>query len=139
VITPWITLPLALAAMLAVSAHVTATQHSSAPASRRRIRVCNGWVMLITIPLIAAGVSLLTHDRDPRLFTLTWAAVVLLLLLTITLAAADVLNTVRIARAERRQHLVELAKRAALNRQQDPADHRHGHTTPQASSESSAP
>jgi len=116
VITPWITLPLALAAMLAVSAHVTVTQHSRAPASRRRIRVCNGWVMLLTIPLIAAGVSLVSAPQSPRLFTLTWTAVVFLLALSITLALADALNTIRIARHEKRQHLIELAKRNAAKR-----------------------
>ena len=102
--------------MLAVSAHVTVTQHSRAPASRRRIRVCNGWIMLLTIPLIAAGVSLVSAPQSPRLFTLTWAAVVLLLVLSIALAAADALNTIRIARNDRRRDLIELAKRNAAER-----------------------
>ncbi len=104
-----VTFPLALAAMLLVSAHVTATQQSGAPASRKRIRIVNGWVMLLTLPLIAAGLSVVSGDQ-PRLFTLVWLGVVLLLFLSIMLAILDALNTVRLAREDKRRNLIDFAK-----------------------------
>ncbi len=107
---PWIILPLALVAMLIVSAHVTLTQASAAPRSRKRLRIANGWVMLITLPLLAAGVSLVTPDRSPRLFVLTWIGVALLLTLSILLAMLDAANTVRLVRAEKHRQAIEFIK-----------------------------
>lgn len=108
--SPWIILPLALVAMLIVSAHVTLTQASDAPPSRKRLRIANGWVMLITLPLLAAGVSLVTVDQNPRLFVLTWIGVTLLLTLSILLAVLDAVNTVRLVRAEKRRQALEFIK-----------------------------
>lgn len=116
---PLVILPLALVAMLIVSAHVTITQASDAPPSRRRIRIANGWVMLIAIPLIAAGISFVSAETQPRLFTLTWLAVMLLLTMCVFLALADVLNTVRLAREERRRHIIEFVKARQAEEQGD--------------------
>lgn len=122
--SPWIILPLALVAMLIVSAHVTITQASNAPASRRRLRVANGWVMLITLPLLAAGVSLLAPEKSPRLFVMTWVVVVLLLTLSILLALADAANTLRLVRDEKRRRAIEFIKNqyaADRSREEPPA------------------
>lgn len=119
VLPPLVTIPLALMAMLLVSAHVTITQASSAPPSRKRIRIANGWVMLIALPLLAAGMSLVSADRQPRLFALTWLVVVLLLVLAVALALLDVLNTVRLARLERRRNIIEFAKARYASEQDD--------------------
>ncbi len=115
-LSPWITLPLTLAAMLAVSAHVTITQHSPAPASRKRIRVANGWVMLLTLPLFAAGISFVSAESQPRLFALVWLGVVGLLVLSITLAVIDALNTARITRIEKQNQLIDFAKKTYAER-----------------------
>jgi len=110
-LSPWIILPLTLASMLIVSAHVTLTQASDAPASRKRLRVANGWIMLITLPLLAAGVSLIAPERDPRLFVLTWTVVVLLVTVSVVIAAADVANTLRLVRRDRQRHVARLLAR----------------------------
>ncbi len=119
VLPPLVTIPLALVAMLLVSAHVTLTQASHAPPSRKRIRVANGWVMLLALPLLAAGTSLVSADRQPRLFALTWLVVILLLVLAVMLALLDVLNTVRLARVDRRRNLIEFAKARYASEQDD--------------------
>lgn len=115
-VTPWIILPLALASMLIVSAHVTFLQASEAPPSRKRLRIANGWVMLLTLPLLAVGVSLVAPERQPRLFALTWVGVVFLLALSIALAILDAANTLRLVRLERQRHLVRFAKDIASAR-----------------------
>lgn len=111
--SPWIILPLTLVGMLIVSAHVTIIQHTPAHPTRRRLRICNGWIMLITLPLLGAGVSLVSPSRQPRLFALTWLTVILLLIVSILIALADTLNTIRLTRADRRRHLESLFSSAA--------------------------
>jgi hypothetical protein len=125
-LSPWIILPLALACMLIVSAHVTITQTSEAPPSRKRVRMANGWVMLLTLPLLAAGVSLIAPERDPRLFVLTWTTVVFLVGLSVALAVIDAINTLRLVRRERRRHVDELLERRRAERTGDPAPEHHG-------------
>jgi len=98
--------------MLIVSAHVTIIQHTPAHATRRRLRVCNGWIMLIILPLLGAGVSLVSASRQPRLFALTWLTIILLLIVSILIALADTLNTIRRTRADRRRHLENLLSSA---------------------------
>lgn len=97
-ISPWIVFPPALALMFLFAWHMVATGASVAPESRKRIRIANGWVMLLTIPLVAAGFSLVSADRQPRAFLLIWGAAIVLIFLTVALALADVVNTIRLAR-----------------------------------------
>jgi hypothetical protein len=81
--------------------------------------------MLITLPLLAAGVSLVSPDQNPRLYVLSWIGVVLLLTLSILLALVDAANTVRLARAEKRRRAIEFIKdRYASDRSsgEDPTD-----------------
>jgi len=109
-LSPFVIVPLALMAMLIVSAHVTITQASNAPASRKRIRIANGWVMLLALPLIAAGVSLVSAETQPRLFLIVWICVILLLALSVFLAILDATNTLRLARHARQRQRIEFVK-----------------------------
>ena len=109
-LSPFVSVPLALAAMLIVSAHVTITQSSDAPASRKRIRIVNGWVMLLALPLIAAGVSIVPSQSQPRLFLIVWICVILLLALSIFLAVLDATNTMRLAKIARQRQRVDFLK-----------------------------
>ena len=107
-LSPWIVMPIVLVCMLIVSAHVTIIQHTPAPRFRRRVRVCNGWVMLVILPMLGAGVSLVSSTTHPRLFALTWLMIIMLLVLAIVLAVVDTAYTVRLAGRERRQLRAEL-------------------------------
>ena len=109
-LSPFVSVPLALAAMLIVSAHVTITQASDAPSSRKRIRIVNGWVMLLALPLIAAGVSIVPSQSQPRLFLIVWICVILLLTLSIFLAILDATNTMRLAKIARQRQRIEFLK-----------------------------
>ncbi len=112
VIPWWIVLPVAGVVMMFVAAHIGATQQRTKPPSRRRIRVANGWVMLVTIPLLAAGFGVLNPHTQSRAFALVWVAAVALLAMTIGLALLDAANTLRLARAARRKSAGEAALKA---------------------------
>jgi len=88
-------MPLAGLAMLLVASHVSATERIE-PLSRRRIRLANGWVMLVTIPLIAAGFSLIAPYTQSRAFAMVWLAVIGLLCISVMLAMIDIVNTIRL-------------------------------------------
>ena len=103
ILPAWGVLPIAALLMLIVAAHMEATRIATRPESRRRIRLANGWVMLVTIPLLASGFSLLDPEVERRAFVLVWLGVVWLLVLSLLLAVIDVANTIRIARRERRE------------------------------------
>lgn len=105
-VSPWIALPAALATMALLSLHMTALSRSDTPASRKRIRIANGWVMLLGIPLLAAGVSVISSDSQPRAFVLVWLATLGLLVISVLLAILDAANTLRLG-LEHRLELVE--------------------------------
>lgn len=103
ILPAWGVLPIAALLMLVVAAHMEATRAATRPESRRRIRLANGWVMLVTIPMLASGFSLLDPDVERRAFVLVWVGVVWLLVVSLLLAVIDVANTIRIARRDRRE------------------------------------
>jgi hypothetical protein len=99
----WGVLPVCALLMLVVAGHIEVTRAATRPESRRRIRIANGWVMLVTLPLLASGFSLLDPDTQRRTFVLVWAASVWLLGVALLLAVVDVINTVRITRRDREE------------------------------------
>ena len=101
VLSPWLVTPVALLAMLLVAWHTVGIERSNHPASRKRIRTANGWVMLLAIPLVASGFSYVSADTQPRAFLLVWALAMCLVLLCVALAIADMFNTMRLARSRR--------------------------------------
>ncbi len=107
VITPWVALPLATIALVIIAWHSTGLDRRAMPASRRRIRQANAWVMMLGVPLFAIGVSVVSEDRSPRAFVLVWVVTAMLLLLCVLLAVIDALNTWRLASHERR-HLAAI-------------------------------
>jgi hypothetical protein len=102
VVSPWVALPLAAIALVLIAWHSTGLDERSMPASRRRIRQANAWVMMLGVPLFAIGVSIVSEDRSPRAFVLVWLVTSMLLLVCVLLAVIDALNTWRLASHERR-------------------------------------
>jgi len=103
ILSPWFVLPVAAVMMLAVAAHITVTEKSAQPRSRRRIRIANGWVMLVGVPLIAAGFSIISPEVNRRAFVLVWLMVMGLVLISLGLAGLDILNTMRLTLRDRRR------------------------------------
>ncbi len=126
-IPAFISLPLAAVAMITVAVHLLVVERRTRNFTRRRIRLANGWLMLFSIPLVAAGFSFIDPNTRPRMFMIVWLSVLGLVLMSIALAVADMINTMIAAR----HAATELrAARHALHRTIDT------HVTPPAPTES---
>lgn len=97
----WVVLPVAVVMLLVVAVHLLVVSHAPMPASRRRIRLANGWIMLLLVPLGAAAFGVVTPS-DPRSFVFVWTLVIFMLLMLIVLATIDIVNTGVLYRRERR-------------------------------------
>lgn len=104
----WLVLPVAGIMMLAVAAHIGVAEKRTEPASRRRIRIANGWVMLLAIPLLAIGFGVVSAASQ-RVFVMVWLAAFVLVALSVCLALLDMLNTLRIVRRTRRNQVRDTA------------------------------
>ncbi len=116
IIPAWITAPAALVMVILVLAHGAQTWRSAEPPSRRRIRLANASVMMLTLPLLTIGFSFLDYRVQPRAWTLVWLCAMALLTVNIALAVLDVANTLRLVR--RAQSAVRKAL-AALSAEAD--------------------
>jgi len=115
----WVVVPLTAVVMLTIAAHVLAVQSAEMPASRRRIRLANGMLMLVTTPMLAFAVTV-SHRGSPRAFAAAWVLVMALLAMIVFLALLDIANTVRLNARERaalgREAAEALARDAARAR-----------------------
>lgn len=93
-----VSLPLGGMVALLIAMHLLSPGLSAAPPSRRRIRQANGAVMLLALPLLVAGVSLINPREAPGPWVITWLAVMALVMIMLGLALMDALNTIRLAR-----------------------------------------
>ncbi len=89
------------------------------PRSRRRIRRANTIVHLTLTLALVYALSVADGDRDPGRFAVAWIGVLLLLILTITLAILDSLNTMRLHRRVqsrlRREAMAEMSEGLQLH------------------------
>lgn len=132
-IPAWIAVPIAVIMMIVVAAHAQAlAKAEGVPESRRRIRLANAGLMLVTIPLLTIGFSLISSAAQPRLWVMVWLGAMLLVVMILALAVMDTLNTVRLSRRRREQlrgtlseyrvHLIDMSKRRPDNAGQEKAD-----------------
>jgi hypothetical protein len=106
----WFVLPLAMIALLVVAAHmIVLREHAigKMPESRRQIRMMTGWIMMFTIPLTAYGFGIVTPAQEQE-FIYSWSCIVGLLGLIVLMACVDALNSIRLAKLQRRALQEEL-------------------------------
>ena len=111
-VLPWfVTLPSGLLAMSLLVAHMGVLgRDEGMDATRQRIRQANGVVMMLLVPILIAGLSVVEPNRSPSAWVVAWTVCVFLVLVMIAMAMLDALNTVRIAkerRAELRRWLLQ--------------------------------
>lgn len=98
----WISAPLAMLTLVTVAAHLLAMRGATMPESRRRIRTANGWLILITAPMLVVAFSLVPPS-NARQFALVWAVSIALIGMVILMAFVDMANNLRIARIHRKK------------------------------------
>ncbi|MEO1279920.1 MAG: hypothetical protein AAFV77_13255 [Planctomycetota bacterium] len=98
----WVSAPLAMLTLVVIAAHLIAMRSADMPESRKRIRTANGWLMLITVPVLAIAFSLVS-SANPRQFALVWAIAILLLGLVLVMAFVDIGNNLRLAREKQKR------------------------------------
>src|SRR6056297_2948910 len=94
----WFVLPLAMIALILQAGYLMAIwqlPRDRMPASRRRIRIATGWLIMCAIPLSAYGFGIATPGQ-PGLFAIVWMAVIGLIAAVLLLAVLDALNTMRL-------------------------------------------
>lgn len=101
-------LPVAVVAIVVLGAHVVSVSRSDMPASRRRIRMANGMLMMFAAPLAAYAFGFADPETHQREFALAWMLVAGLLVLIIAVAVLDVVNTFRLHVPERAKMRAEL-------------------------------
>ncbi|MEQ8844540.1 MAG: hypothetical protein RIB58_06770 [Phycisphaerales bacterium] len=105
----WISGPLAMLALVVVAAHLMAMRGATMPESRKRIRTANGWLILITVPMLAIAFSVVS-PQQPRQFALVWAVAMMLIALVIIMAFVDMANNLRLSRKNRQKLQRELGR-----------------------------
>jgi energy-converting hydrogenase Eha subunit E len=108
VLPGWITAPIGVVLVLLVVVHLFWLAPHVTPPSRRRIRTACGVVMLLTIPLVVIGFSVIVPARQPSLWAMTWIAASSLTAFALGLAVLDMANTLRLHRKQRRRLRDEL-------------------------------
>ncbi|MBX3410767.1 MAG: hypothetical protein KF859_12895 [Phycisphaeraceae bacterium] len=96
----WLAGPVAALAFIVVALHLVSLRRAEMPASRRRIRLATGSLMIVTIPLLLYAFAVVTPG-ETRPFTLAWVGVVAMILLVLVLAVLDLFNTWRLGNSER--------------------------------------
>lgn len=115
IVPAWLALPLAAVLLFVLAVHLHALARSAMPASRKRIRIVNGLLMMLATPAAAYAFGVASTE-DQRRFVLAWVLVGGLLLMVIFLALLDILNTSRLHLRERAELRRDLASaRAALS------------------------
>lgn len=99
----WLVMPLAGVALLVVAGHILLLLRADMPASRRRIRIASGLLMMFTLPIGAFACGIADPVLSQRAFALAWMLTAGLVTLVLALAVLDMLNTWRLHRLELRE------------------------------------
>jgi len=124
----WVSAPLGLVAMVITAGHLIAMRsvRDRVPSSRRRIRTVNGFVILLTLPMLVFAFSFTTRET-PAVFLRSWTISIGLLGIVLMLSFLDALNSFRLGRAAHREardafhaELEETRRRIKAAREADP-------------------
>jgi hypothetical protein len=109
ILPAWLVLPLAGLSILILSGHFLALNADrEMDAQRRRIRMTNGILMMVTVPLVAYGFSIASPDHS-RTFVYVWVLAAAMLFMIIMVAGIDMLHSWRLHRVRLRELRAELA------------------------------
>ena len=102
-LSPLLGLPIAACTLILLAGHIIALSASEQPDSRKRIRMANGVLAMVTSCAMYAGTCVFTPDRSPREWALAWMLVMMMIALHVLLAMVDAINTAVLRRRAMRQ------------------------------------
>ncbi len=105
----WLGVSLAVIAMIATAAHMNSLRDADVPESRRRIRMLNGWVLVVLAP-VSAWAFCMVRPMDRNEFVFAFAVVTFLLLIAVVMACVDAANNLRIQRDTAKELREEVAR-----------------------------
>lgn len=111
----WFVMPLCGLTLLFIFFHMRRLAREEMPESRRRIRSASG-LLLLLLPILMCYALGVSSPRQPLVFVGAWTAVVMLVLLLLVLAVADIGNTLLLYRSHARRMRAEMRElRAGLS------------------------
>lgn len=113
ILPAWLVLPVGVLTLLILAGHLLALSgdHEMDP-QRRRIRMTNGILMMLTVPLICYGFGVATPDRT-RAFIYVWVLSAAMLFMIILVAGIDMLHSWNLHRLQLRQVREQLVRSRA--------------------------
>ncbi len=97
----WLAGLCAITGYLAVGLYWLRLRKRGVPRSRRRLRLANSVVHVVLIFALFYGLGVVDPDANSRRFVVTWIGVMLLTIISVLFAAADMLNNLRLYRRDR--------------------------------------
>ncbi|MGD9691584.1 MAG: hypothetical protein AB7R63_08505 [Phycisphaerales bacterium] len=101
VLSPWLVMPVTIALMGLVALYQAWLARVPMPRWRRRLRAANGWVMLLGLPAIGAGFSLVSPQTSPAWFVAVWAFGLIMVACAVILALTDLAISAALGREAR--------------------------------------
>ncbi len=115
----WLVLPVTGILMAIITAHVMRVRAASVqdlPERRRRIRLANGALMYVMVPLLAYAMAVVTPSQ-PKAFVWSWTLVAALSGMILTLGIAEAM----LIRREHRTRLSVLRRQFSADRERSDA------------------
>jgi putative copper export protein len=109
-IHPRLTIPLALALAAVLAWYWHRMGRPGVPTIRRRLRRFSLILMLVSLPLLVAGLSFLDRRAHSGAYFNVWTLALLLMLAIILLALLDAVLNVRLLRNDRREAISDAAR-----------------------------
>jgi uncharacterized protein involved in response to NO len=97
----WAVITVSFLALLVIAIHILSLARTITHPSRKRIRIANGFLMMVGVVALAYAVGVASPDK-PRQFTLAWTSVMSMMVLIVGMACLDALNNVRLNALERK-------------------------------------
>lgn len=106
-LNPWLTVPIGTLALGFLGWYWLRLGDPELPSSRRNLRRIATTLMIMTLPLLVAGLSLHDPSVNQRGYLMTWTSVMGLVFLIVLLAMVDIANNARLYRAHLTNRIVD--------------------------------
>jgi hypothetical protein len=115
ILPAWLVLPIGVLTLLILAGHFLALNSDrEMDPQRRRIRMTNAILMMVTVPMVSYGFGVATPDHT-RAFVYVWVLSAAMLFMIILVAGVDMLHSWRLHREQLREVRRQLAAARSLD------------------------